>query len=113
VSNGSGVAGNPTITLDTVGTPVSASFVKITTDAFGRVTATTPVVQSDITTLVDSVYVNVAGDTMTGPLVMATGTYITLTDPPVNGTDAVNKDYADALANGLSWKQAVVAATTA
>lgn len=112
VSNGSGVAGNPTITLDTVGTPVSASFVKITTDAFGRVTATTPVVQSDITTLVDSVYVNVAGDTMTGPLVMATGTFITLTDAPVNGTDATNKDYVDALANGLSWKQAVVAATT-
>lgn len=113
VADGDGVAGGPVINLATVGTPVTASFVKITTDTFGRVTATTPVVQSDITTLVDSVYVNVAGDTMTGPLVMGAGTYITLTDPPVNGTDAVNKDYADALANGLSWKQSVTAASTA
>jgi hypothetical protein len=120
VTSISGTAGNitasastgaVTLNLDTVGTPVSASFVKITTDTFGRVTATTPVVQSDITTLVDGVYVNVAGDTMTGTLNMG-GNSITNLPAPVAGGDAVNKDYADALANGLSWKQAVVAATT-
>lgn len=112
VSDGTGVAGNPTITLDTTGTPVSASFVKITTDTFGRVTATTPVVQSDITTLVDSVYVNVAGDTMTGDLDMD-GNFITNLPTPVNGGDAVNKDYADALASGLSWKTSVLTASDA
>ena len=112
VTNGDGVAGGPSIDLATVGTPVTASFVKITTDTFGRVTATTPVVQSDITTLVDSVYVNVAGDTMTGVLNMG-GNAITNLPAPVNGGDAVNKDYADALANGLSWKTSVAAATTA
>jgi hypothetical protein len=32
---------------------------------------------------------------------------------PIGSTDAVNKSYADALAAGLSWKQAVRAATTA
>jgi hypothetical protein len=111
VTDGNGVAGNPTLDLATLGTPVSASFVKITTDTFGRISATTPVVQSDITTLVDSVYVNVAGDTMTGDLDMGSNS-ITNLATPVNGGDAVNKDYADALSNGLSWKTSVIAATT-
>jgi len=55
-------------TLKSVGTPTSASFSKITTDYAGRVSAVTPVLTSDITNLVDSVYVNVTGDTMTGDL---------------------------------------------
>jgi len=120
VTSISGTAGNitasastgaVTLNLATTGTPVSASFVKITTDTFGRVTATTPVVQSDITTLVDSVYVNVAGDTMTGDLSMG-GNSVTNLAAPVAGGDATNKDYVDALANGLSWKTSVIAATT-
>jgi hypothetical protein len=56
------------IDLATIGTPVTASFVKPTTDAYGRVTATTPVVTADITSLVDATYVNVTGDAMTGAL---------------------------------------------
>lgn len=32
---------------------------------------------------------------------------------PTNGTDAVNKQYADALVRGLTWKLAVTAASTA
>jgi len=42
-------------------------------------------------------FVDESGDTMTGDLIMASGTSITLTDGPVNGTDAVNKAYVDAL----------------
>lgn len=112
VTNGTGVSGNPTIDLATVTQAASGSFVKVTLDGFGRVTGNTAVVTSDITTLVDGTYVNVAGDTMTGPLVMATGTYITLTDAPVNATDATNKGYVDSVANGLSWKNSVKAGTT-
>ncbi len=113
VTDGNGVAGNPTIDLVTLGTPVTASFVKITTDTFGRVSATTPVVTADITALVDGTYVNVAGDTMTGNLTFTGGATVTGLPSPSAGSDAVNKDYADAIANGLSWKTSVIAGTTA
>jgi len=114
VTNGNGVAGNPTITLDTVGTPVTAQFVKITTDTFGRVTATTPVVVGDLTTELDSVYVNVTGDTMTGTLTMSgAGVQVVLPNAPTIGTHAANKDYVDATINGLNWKDSVLASTTA
>jgi hypothetical protein len=46
---------------------------------------------------VTDVWVDTSGDTMTGPLVMSPGTHITLPDPPVNPTDAVNKAYVDAM----------------
>jgi hypothetical protein len=70
VADGDGVLGAPTFNLVDAGTPVSNSFVKVTTDAKGRVTATSAVVAGDITPLVDATYVNVAGDTMTGALSM-------------------------------------------
>jgi len=57
-----------TTTLKSVGTPVATSFAKITTDYAGRVSATTPVLVTDLTSLLDPVYVNVSGDTMTGNL---------------------------------------------
>jgi hypothetical protein len=71
ITNGDGVAGNPTIDLAALGTPVTASMVKVTTDAYGRVTATTPVTQSDISSSLGFTPVNIAGDTMTGPLVLS------------------------------------------
>jgi len=73
VTDGNGVSGNPTIDLVNAGTAVSNLFVKITTDAKGRVTGTTAVVTADITALVSGTYVDVAGDTMTGALVMPVG----------------------------------------
>ena len=91
VTNGDGVSGNPTIDLGNVGTPVADSFVKITTDIYGRVTATSAVTTSDITALVDSTYVNVAGDTLTGTLIFTGGATVTGLPTPVNGSDAVNK----------------------
>jgi hypothetical protein len=68
VSNGDGVAGAPTINLATAGTSVSNLFQKITTDTFGRVTATTAVSASDITTALTFTPINKAGDTMSGGL---------------------------------------------
>ena len=113
VTNGDGVASDTSINLAGVTQAATGDFVKVTLDGFGRVTGNTAVTTADITGLVDSTYVNVTGDTMTGSLTMATGTHITLTDTATSATDAVNKAYVDALAAGLSWKQAVKAASTA
>lgn len=112
VTNGSGVTSDTSIDLATVTQAATGNFVKVTLDSFGRVTGNTPVVTADITALVDATYVNATGDTMTGSLVMATGTHITLTDAATNATDAVNKAYVDAMAQGLSWKGAVKVAST-
>jgi hypothetical protein len=65
--------GAVTLNLATAGSAVSNQFVKITTDSFGRVTATSAVVAGDITPLVNSTYVLKAGDTMTGALTISTG----------------------------------------
>lgn len=116
VTNGDGVSGNPTIDLINAGTPVTAQFVKITTDAKGRVTATTPVVAGDITTLVDATYVNVAGDSMTSAANLTFsggGEVLGLPASPSGATAATSKAYVDALVQGLDPKNSVRAATTA
>lgn len=112
VLDGDGVASDTSIDLATVTQASSGNFVKITLDGYGRVTGNTPVVAGDITALVDSTYVNVTGDTMSGTLNMGTNT-ITGVATPTADTDAANKAYVDALTAGLSWKQAVRVATTA
>jgi hypothetical protein len=110
----SAATGAVTVNLATVTDAGTGSFVKFTRDLFGRVSGTTAVTTSDITALVDSTFVDVTGDTMTGSLVMSGGTtQITLPNLPVAGTDAANKNYVDSIAAGLSWKQSVRAATTA
>ena len=111
VTDGAGVGGEPTIDLAAVTQGTTGSFVKVTLDGYGRVTGNTAVTTSDITTLVDATYVNLSGDTMTGNLVMGTN-YVTMTNMPTGPTHAANKAYVDATVTGLSWKQAVRAATT-
>jgi hypothetical protein len=113
VSNGDGVSGNPTIDLVNAGSAVTAQFVKITTDAKGRVTATTSVVAGDITALVDSTYVNVTGDSVSGNITMTSGATITGLPAPSGSSDAAPKSYVDAAVTGLSWKASVRAGTTA
>jgi len=85
ITNPDGVAGNPDFNLVNVGVPVASSFVKITTDTKGRVSATTPVVAGDITPLVDATYVNVSGDTMTGALAMSSNKITGLASGTVSG----------------------------
>lgn len=112
VTNGDGVAGNPTVNLDTVSQADSGNFRKITLDGFGRVTGNTAVLTADITALVDNTYVNTSGDTMTGNLNMGANK-VSSSYVPAAADDLTNKAYVDALAAGLSWKNAVRAATTA
>ena len=111
VTNGSGVAGNPTINLATVGTPVTGAFVDITTDAFGRVTATSAVTSSNITTALGYTPINKAGDTVTGTLTFTSGTVTGVTSP-VNSSDVATKAYVDATASSLDVHPAVIYATT-
>lgn len=113
VTNGNGVSGNPTIDLINTGTPVSDSFVKITTDAKGRVTATSAVSSTDITTSLGYTPINIAGDTVTGTLTFTGGATVTGLPNPTVGSDAANKNYVDAAVTGLSWKEVVHAATVA
>lgn len=100
VTNGDGVAGSPVLDLIDAGTPVTTSFVKITTDAKGRVTGTTPVGAGDITTLVDATYLNVAGDTMTGALSMGGNAINTVVQ--INGNPGNSMTIAAGTAGGGS-----------
>ena len=74
-----------TTNLTPIGTAIHNQFVKITTDSKGRTVNTTPVISSDITSLVNDVYVNVSGDTMTGdlkaPSISLDTTYTPTTSP--------------------------------
>ena len=72
----------------------TGSFLKFTRDGKGRVTGTTAVVASDITGLVDSTYVNVTGDTMSGQLNMGANKIVGLAAPTAD-TDAATKLYVD------------------
>lgn len=108
-----GVSTDTTFGLATVTQADTGNFVKVTLDTKGRVTGNTAVVAADITALVDGTYVNVAGDTMTGNLDFGGTQKVTGLAAPTAAGDAANKAYVDALAAGLSWKQAVRVATVA
>ena len=112
VTDGDGVDSDANVDLATVSDSGTGTFLKVSVDGYGRVTGTQAVATGDITALVDSTYVNVGGDTMTGNLNLGGFSVTGLADPS-GGTDATNKNYVDALVSGLSWKQAVRAATTA
>lgn len=115
VTNGNGVSGNPTIDLIDAGTPVTAQFVKITTDVKGRVTATTAVGASDITTALTYTPVNKAGDSMSSGANLTFsggGEVLGLPTTPSGATAAASKAYVDSIAQGLDPKGSVRAATT-
>lgn len=104
IVNPAGVAGNASIDLAAIGLPVSNNFVKITTDNFGRVSATSSVTSSDIITSLGFTPLDKAGDVMSGPL--------TLSGDPTNPLHAATKQYVDNAITGLDFKNSVKAATT-
>jgi hypothetical protein len=93
VTNGDGELGNPTVDLAPVTDLATGTFVKITRDAYGRVSGTTPVLTTDISGLIDGSFVKIAGDTMTGPLVLPLD--------PALPLEAATKQYVD---TGLATK---------
>lgn len=107
ITNGDGVGSNTDVGLATVTQGTTGNFVKVTLDGFGRVTGNTAVTTGDITALVDSTYVNVAGDTMTGSLSFTGTATVTGLPAPIDPTDAANKAYVDNAVTGLTWKTAV------
>lgn len=116
VVDGDGLLGNPTLSLAPIGTAIANQLVSITTDAFGRVTASTPVLAATLTPLLDPVYVNVTGDTMNAGADITFsggGEVLGLPAVPSAADAAASKEYVDAVAQGLSYKDSVAVATLA
>lgn len=111
ITNGDGVASAPTVDLATVTQATGGTFLKVTLDGYGRVTQNAAVTNADIRALVDATYVDATGDTMSGNLAMG-GNRVTGLGTPSGDADAATKAYVDSLTTGLSWKNAVRAATT-
>lgn len=108
VTNGDGVAGNAALNMQTLTIPTNAgSLLKFNYDTFGRVTAVQAVATSDLTSLLDSTYVNVTGDTMTGNLNMGGSYTVTGLAAPSSASDAVTKNYVDNLVAGMTWEAPV------
>lgn len=87
ISNPAGTAADSVIDLATLADGGGGAFLKFTRDAYGRVSGTSAVGAGDLTTLLDTTYVSIAGDTMTGPL--------TLPGAPSNALHAATKQYVD------------------
>jgi hypothetical protein len=105
VTNGDGVSGNPTFDLATLADGGTGSFLKFTRDTYGRVSGTTAVVAADISSLVDTRYLQLSGGTLTN--------FLTLHADPTSAMHAVTKQYADAIASGMKAQLAVRVASTA
>ena len=116
VSNGDGILGDPIIDLTTITQGIiGTSLVKVAIDAKGRITNNLAVTATDITTLVDSTYVNVSGDTMTSAANLTFsggGEILGLPNTPSSTTSATSKTYVDSVAAGLDPKESVRVATT-
>lgn len=99
ITNPAGIAGNPTLDLNTLTDAGTGTFLKVTRDTYGRVAGTTPVVAADITGLVNATYAPINNATFTGTT--------TLAADPASALQAATKQYVDAIAAGQRIKDAV------
>ncbi len=102
-----------TVTADSFNSITGLSSTSPVMNGTAAVGTGTTVARADHVHPSDTSKLSLSGGTMTGSIVIPTGQHITVTDAPVNGTDAVNKNYVDANLAGLSWKDSVRIATTA
>ena len=113
LTGGGDLSANRTLSLDTVGTPVTAELAKITTDVYGRVTATSTVTSGDMLTLLGFTPLDKAGDTLTSGASLTFAGGGTVTGLPlvaVASTDAASKAYVDnVVASGTTWRDPVAA----
>ena len=107
-----GQSTNTTFGLATVTQANTGDFVKVTLDTKGRVTGNTAVTTADVTALVNSEYLRLDGTNSMSANLNAGGFRVTNLADPTDGTDAATKNYVDNAVSGLSWKQAVAAAST-
>lgn len=108
VTNGSGVAGNPTFDLSTYADSGVGSLLKLTRDSQGLISGTTAVTAADIGGLVDTRYLRTDGSATT----MSAG-FLTLFQDPTNPLHAATKQYVDLIAQGMVQKTTARVATAA
>jgi hypothetical protein len=104
VTNGDGVAGNPSFDLATIVNAGGGTLQKVTVDGYGRTTGNSPATTADITALVNGTYLGLAGGTMTGPLLLASD--------PTLAMHPVTKQYLDAWGGMQIAKPSVDAMST-
>lgn len=99
ITNPDAVAGNPIFDLGVVTNAGGGTLQKFTQDTYGRVSGSSAVVAGDLTPILDTEYLSLAGGVMVGD--------ITLVGDPTQALHPATKQYADAIAAGMVPKASV------
>lgn len=92
---------HPTHTTYTIDNSGLTVLQDITVNSLGHVTN---VVSSDLTTSLNSAYLQLTGGSLTGDLTLATNKTVTLGVTPTNSMHAATKEYVDnAVVSGITW----------
>jgi len=102
ITNGDGVAGNPTINLDTtlLPSPVAGDTGKFLKASGADTSSWTALTSSDVTTAIGFTPINKVGDTLTSGTFTYSGAAVLRTLDPIGATDVATKQYVDAAVAG-------------